>query len=559
MISELYIENVAVLSRVSIDFNGGFSVLTGETGAGKSILIDAINAILGMRTSRDIIRAGEKSAKVAALFRDISPGTLEKLRYFGVEADDEGNILLQRTLSTDGKSSCRINGQPTSAAMLRDVGVLLINIHGQHDNQVLLSPETHVGYLDGYGKLEPLVKEYRAAYDGYKTLENELNQTRMDESERARRIDLLSYQIEEIEAACLEIGEQEELSRRRTQILNAEKIVSALSEADRLFDGDEACMGINEAVGRALSSLSSIADYSSEAGALFDRLEGLSYELVECGSEMHTLLDGMEFEPSELSDIEARLDVIYRLSLKYGREIEEILFYHDRAQNELESLEHTEQNRTRLEEQLNKSKRLVEQIGRKLSDERRKAAKIFSENVQRELCFLDMKNVRFEVEQKETGATSKGFDAVQFLISTNAGEPPKPIAKIASGGELSRIMLALKNVFAQIDDMDTLIFDEIDAGISGQAAQKVGQKIKEVSQKRQVICVTHLAQIACHADAHFFIEKTTDKQKTFTNVHLLDYEERKEELARIMGDSHSKTMRMGAEELLKGAGIEKDT
>ena len=555
MLSELYIENVAILSKVSVHFDAGFSVLTGETGAGKSILIDAVHLILGMRSSRDIIRSGEKSAKVAALFTEISPRTLDKLNGFGVEADDEGNVLLQRILSIDGKSSCRINGQPVTAAILRDVGAVLINIHGQHDHQALLSPETHVDYLDGYGKLERLVEEYKTAYAAYKTLKNEQSQTRMDESERARRVDLLAYQIEEIEAAGLEVGEQEELSGRRTQILNAEKIVSALAEAGRLFDGDEMYMGMDEAAGRVLSSLSSIADYSPEAGALFDRLEGLSYELAECGSEIHTLLDDMEFEPSELSDIEMRLDVIYRLSLKYGRDIEEILSYQARAKKELETLENTVQNRERLEKKLSKAKDLVEQIGHKLSEKRRETAAFFTEGIQYELRFLDMQNVRFEVEQKETDPTAKGFDVLQFLISTNAGEPPKPIAKIASGGELSRIMLALKNVLAQVDDMDTLIFDEIDAGISGQAAQKVGQKIKEVSAQRQVICVTHLAQIACHADAHFFIEKKSDEGKTFTTVRTLDYEGRKEELARIMGDAQSQTIRMGAEELLRTAGI----
>ncbi len=556
MLSELYIENVAVIEKVTLTLGAGLNVLTGETGAGKSILIDAINAILGMRTSRDLIRSGERSARVTALFTGVSKHTADRLSALGAELDEEGGVLLQRTLSLDGKSVCRINGQPVTAGLLRDVGVLLINIHGQHDNQALLSPEAHVGYLDAYGKLEAHVAAYQAAYQNWKSLRAELAQNRTDEADRLRKIDLLTYQIGEIDAAALEIGEEEELSLRRTQILSAEKIASALQEADRFLGGDDEILtGAEETTGRAASALSDIAPLFPEAQTLYTRLEGLSYELAECASGVRELLEGMAFEPSEISEIEARLDRIYRLSLKYGKGVGEILAFQAAARDELNMLMNSEQNRARLEEQTRGAEERVRSLGNALLDERKMTAERFTKALQKELQFLDMPGVRFEVEQKETEPTSRGLDAIQFLISTNPGEPPKPLAKIASGGELSRMMLALKAVFARIDELDTLIFDEIDTGISGGAAQKVGLKMKEVSRARQIICVTHLAQIACYADEHFIIEKTSGKDRTFTHVSPLDREGRVGELARIMGGAQSQAMRLGAEELLQQAGM----
>ena len=557
MLSQLYIENIAVIERISLEFTDGFTVLTGETGAGKSILIDAINAVLGMRISKDLIRAGAPSAKIVALFQALSPDTLQKLEALGVETDEEGSILLQRTLSTDGKSVCRINGQPATVSLLKEIGILLLNIHGQHDNQRLLSPETHVQYLDSFGKLSPLVKAYEEAYFEYRTHRKELKRMTLDESERIRKMDLLRYQIEEIEGAGLTSEEQETLSARKKQILNAETMVSALTEARLSLNGEEEFPGGVENVERTAAALSGIVSYLPDGDELLERLEGIAYELRDCAVTLDGALEEMEYSPEELAEIEERLDVIYRLSLKYGSTTREILTFLNEAKSELTELENIEDNRAVLEEKCSKEEELVVSRGEALSDARRKAAKLFTARIQEELSFLDMEKVTLRVEQNPSTYTAAGADQIQFLISTNPGEPPKPLAKIASGGELSRIMLALKNVLAQLDGPHTLIFDEIDAGISGHAAQQVGLKIAQVSRGQQVICVTHLAQIACQADTHVLIEKRVEKERTFTSLAVLCYEQRLRELARIMGNPESKAMLESAGELLQSAGIEK--
>ena len=559
MLSQLYIENIAVIERISLDFTAGFTVLTGETGAGKSILIDAINAILGMRISKDLVRAGAPAAKIAALFQELSPGTLQKLGALGVEADEEGNLLLQRTLFADGKSVCRINGQPATVSLLKEIGIFLLNIHGQHDNQRLLSPETHVQYLDSFGKLSPLVREYEEAYFEYRTHRKELKRMTLDESERIRKMDLLRYQIEEIEGAGLTEEEQENLTARKKQILNAETMVNALTEASLSLSGAEDLTGGVENVERTAAALSGIVSYLPGGEEFFERLEGIAYELRDCAALLDSALEGMEYSPAELAEIEERLDSIYRLSLKYGATTREILAFLNEAKSELSELENIEDNRTALEEKCGKEEELVISQGAALSAARRKAADLFAAQIQEELSFLDMKKVELLVEQKPSIYTSNGADQIQFLISTNPGEPPKPLAKIASGGELSRIMLALKNVLAQSDETYTLIFDEIDAGISGHSAQQVGLKIAQVSRGRQVICVTHLAQIACQANTHVLIEKRVEKERTFTSLMVLSYEQRLTELARIMGNPESKAMLESAGELLKSAGIEKQT
>ncbi len=535
MLSQLYIENVAVIEKVSVDFRSGFSVLTGETGAGKSILIDSIDAVLGERTSRELVRTGAKSAFVSAVFTGLGKHALEALGELGFAPEEDGSLMLQREISADGKSSCRINGRPAAVSALKEIGPLLVNIHGQHENYGLLSPENHIGYLDSMGLPQELAERYSAAFGEAKRLRRELDSLDMDEAQKARQIDLLTYQIGELEEADLKEGEQEELDRRRSMYRNSEKIASAVAEAKNELDGGEETEGAVSAVSDAAGCIGRAEQYLPELHALAERLQGISYDLEDCSGELHGYDDKLEFDPSELDAVEARLDTIYRLGRKYGGSVENMLKFLAKSRADLEKIQTSGETAAKLREQYRASVSEAKKLALEISGWRADAAKSFSAQVKKELEFLNMPNVSFEVRQERGALNSKGCDRVEFLISTNAGEPAKPIAKIASGGELSRIMLAVKTVLAGHDEVGTLIFDEVDSGVSGAAAQKIGLKLAEVARSRQVVCVTHLAQIAALADSQYLILKKVRGGRTFTEVTELDDEGRRRELARIIG------------------------
>lgn len=534
MLTNLYIENIAVIEKTGIDFGNGLNVLTGETGAGKSIIIDSINAVLGNRTSRELIRNGCENAFVSACFREPSQRVLEVLAENGLSLEDE-ELLLQREISLSGKGKCRINGRPVTASMLKAVGTELMTIHGQHESYELMSPELHVTYLDKLGDLQDELEEYRRAFHRYRSLQAELNKARLDEAERARRMDLLRYQVDEIESADLYVGEQEELTEQRNMIENKEKIAAALNEARECLNGGEESDGAIQLVDGASAALGEIIAVLPDADGLSQRLQNVLYELEDCCGEVSGLWDSADAEVDNLEEIEDRLDLIHSLSRKYGSTIEEILTFLEKAQKELDFLEKYEENREALTVDCNNARGLAEKLAEALSEKRRRVAVSFSEAVKAEMTFLDMPNVELVVRQDKCGLNSFGCDDIEILISTNPGEVPKPVAKIASGGELSRMMLAIKNVLADKDDIDTLIFDEVDTGISGSAAQKVGLKLQEVSKSRQVLCVTHQAQIAALADHHFKIMKQVVEGKTYTGVTELDHTGRRDELARIIG------------------------
>ena len=551
MLTNLYIENIAVIEKVSIDFGRGLNVLTGETGAGKSIIIDSINAILGNRTSKDHIRSGSDSAFVSAEFTDPSEKALEVLSEYGFEPED-GVVIIQRELNASGKGKCRINGRPTTAAILKAVGIYLMNIHGQHESYELMSPEQHIRYIDKLGELSDEVQAYSEVYHRYKKQKAELDKARYDEAERERRLDLLRYQVDELENADLYVGEYEELLEQRTMIENKEKIAEALNEVRELLNGSDDSDGAIQMLETASGSIGDITNVYPDAQSVAERLQSAVYELEDCCSEVISMSESADGEVESLDDIEDRIDLIHRLGRKYGTTIEEMLAFLENAKKELEYLEKYEENREALTEECQKSFQKANALAKTLSEKRAEVGKRFSAEVKQEMAFLDMPNVELVVSQKTCPLNANGCDEIELLISTNPGEAPKPVAKIASGGELSRMMLAIKNVLADKDDIDTLIFDEVDTGISGSASQKVGFKLKEVSASRQVLCVTHQAQIAALADNHFKIAKTVKDGKTYTGVTTLDHEGRRSELARIIGGVEiTKATLDYAEELLK--------
>ena len=557
MLSKLYIENIAVIERAEIDFDKGFNVLTGETGAGKSILIDSINAVLGQRTSRELIRTGADKAFVSAQFDGISEGTAAALAVLGVELSEEdgATLLLSREIRADGRGSVKINDRPATLTALRQVGRELINIHGQHENQALLSADRHRKYLDLMGGYEDKLTAYASLYRQYGEAMRELKKSRMDDAEKARRMDMLQYQIAELEGADLAVGETESLMRRREIIQNAERIAGALAEARALLSGGEEYDGAVSLLERGTAALDGIASVYPACGELSERLHGLVYELEDVASELHSLGEDNEFSPYELDEIENRLEQLQKIRRKYGNE-QEALDFLEKARAERESIERSDEQLAALTERARELHRETVRAAAELTALRRKAADVFCEAVGRELTFLDMPRVRLAVDLRPCELNGSGADEVEFLIAPNPGEPPKPLGKIASGGELSRIMLAIKTVLASIDDIDTMIFDEVDTGISGRAAHKVGVKLHEVSRTRQIICITHLAQMAAQADTHLLICKNVRDGRTFTSVKPLGFEERKQELARINGgDVITESMLRTAEELLNNAGV----
>ena len=549
MLSQLFIQNIAVIEKVQVAFEKGLNVFTGETGAGKSIVIDAINAVLGNRTSRDLVRTGAPKALVTALFEGIGDETKEQLLSMGFEPEEDGSLLLSRESSADGKTSCKIGGRPSTVSILREVAQSLINIHGQHDNQSLLLPEQHLVYIDQFGKTAALLKEYRVEYAYYVELQRKLRQLQTDEREKAQRTDLLSYQINEISSAALFPDEEEELQSAKKKMQNSVKIIEALHIAHDLLQGTEESDGILSMLDQTQEQFQMLEVYYPQIKS--DRILDMRYELEEVRENLRDALSDAEMDPAELDRIEERLDLIFRLKRKYGGSVEEILAFKERAQQELDSIVHAEELQAKLEKEHGQSEARLIKLAKQLSEKRKSAAKHFEDQVCAELTFLDMPSVRFIVHAETGELDETGIDRMEFYISTNPGEPPKPIGKIASGGELSRIMLSLKNVIAEGDRVGTLIFDEVDTGVSGRAAQKIGRKLKQASAGRQIICVTHLAQVAAFADTHLLIAKTVRDGRTFTTVNALPQEERVQELARIMGGENlTPTVLASARELI---------
>ena len=553
MLKELFIKNIAVIKQTDICFSEGLNVFTGETGAGKSIIIDSINAVLGQRVSRDLVRTGETRAQITAVFSGLSTTTLELLDQMGYEAD-EGELMISREISVDGKGTCRLCGRPIGVTMLREIGNTLINIHGQHDSQYLLNKEKHIDFLDSFAQLDTLYDRYRDCFSQLIAMRRELNSLNVDEAEKARQIDLLEYQINEIEQAELVPGEEEELADRRNMIRNAEKICLSLDEAHEQIAGGEERTGALELIQNAAAELEEAARYVETLIPISSQLTEMGYELEDSLMGINDARLGMEYDPGELEEIEARLDLIYRLKRKYGGDIEEILQNLYLYKKQLEKITLSDEKKESLNQSYKEMLLQAKNLADQLSKERKAAARRFEKQVEGELSFLDMPSVKFTISILPCKLGAKGLDDVEFMISTNPGEPPKPIAKIASGGELSRIMLSIKNVISDKDDVPTLIFDEVDTGVSGSAAEKIGRKLRQVSKGRQVICVTHLAQIAALCDHHLLIQKQVKDDHTFTQVTELDHPGRVREIARIMsGVDVSELSLQNAEEMLRRA------
>lgn len=535
MLSELYIENIAVIEKTNIEFQKGFNVLTGETGAGKSIVIDAISAVLGRRTSRELVRTGANSAFVSARFTDISPLAVNTLTDLGYTLEED-SLLIEREFTLSGKNICRINGRPAAVSVLRDVGRYLINIHGQHESYELMSPDLHIGYIDALGNLSADIEEYRAHYNQYKEYSRILNQKQSDDRDRARRADLLRFQIEEIESADIVPGESQALSEERKILSNSQKLRELFSTASYLLSGDGAeFQGGLSVISDASDNIDFAAELISSSKDLSERLRNCYYELEDIASEISREGDSLDDDPARLEEIELRLDLLNKLMKKYGDTEEEILLYLENIKNELDTIEHFEEDREKLQLLALKEQEKCTALAVALSEKRRKVADVFSKDVSQQMKLLDMPSAVVEVAQRNIPLCENGIDEVEFMVSTNAGEPVKPVAKVASGGELSRMMLAIKNVLSHSDPTDTLIFDEVDSGISGSAARRVGDALKRVSISTQSICVTHLPQIAALADAHYLIRKSESDGRTFTQVTPLDTDGRVKELARIIG------------------------
>lgn len=551
MLTSLKIENVAIIESAAIEFGCGLNVLTGETGAGKSIVIDSINAILGERTSRDIIRTGAQSAKVYAVFEDVNERVRNFLDENGIDCED-GVLIINRTLSREGKNVCRINGAPVTVSMLREIGGELIDIHGQHDNQSLLSPEKHCGFVDSFAGNADLIADYREKYGRLCEIRSKLKKLTTDESSKSQRIDFLTYQIDELEKAEITIGERDELKARKSLINNSQKVIESLNIAYEALKADGA--GI-DMITDAESEIANASAYMETLGEASEKITDIRYELEDIAETVRDAMTEVDFDPSELEDIDERLDLLYRLSKKYGDTEEEMLEYLEKARAELDNIAFSEERVKELQKQEKEDLAETETAACKLTESRKTAGEKLSNAICSELEFLDMPNVRFVVKCNDIGLTENGKDEIEFLISANAGEEPKPLAKIASGGELSRIMLAIKNVLAETDGVDTMIFDEIDTGVSGRAAQKIAMKLRSASKGRQVICVTHLAQIAAQGDVHLYISKSVSDGKTYTNIKSLIEEERVAEIARIMGGMEITKLQLeSAREMLANAG-----
>jgi len=554
MLSNIKISNIAIIKEAVIDFDNGLNVLTGETGAGKSIIIDAINAILGERTSRELIRTGSSNAEVSAFFENINADVKGVLNELGIENEVDNSLLISRKISLDGKNLCKVNGSNVTVSMLKKIGQSLINVHGQMDNHNLLNEELHYTYIDSFAENSDLFEEYRKAYDDYFLLKRRYDNLIVNESEKARKIDLFTYQINEIEDAEIKIGEWEELEKRRKVLQNAEQLIALVNNAVEIINGNDNFTGVSDMLNTASNSLIKASSFDESLNTLSDTVAEMSYNIADCASELNSFLYSLDVDPNELDIIEERLDIIYKLSKKYGQTEGEILEFLESAKKELDDITFSDKLKEQLEVELNEKFEIMDKTSYKLSVNRKEFGELFINNVTDELKFLDMASISFKVVQNRKAFDETGADEIYFLISANAGEEPKPLSKIASGGELSRIMLAIKNVLASKDNVQTLIFDEVDTGVSGRAAQKIGIKLKEVSRNRQVLCVTHLAQIACFADNHFLISKSESENKTYTKVKSLDNNGRIYELARIIGGIETSELSLNtAAEMIENA------
>ena len=554
MLSLLHIENIALIESADICFDCGFNVLTGETGAGKSIVIDAISAVLGERTSRELIRTGAKSAVVNAVFTGEIPR--KWLEDNGFPAEEE--LMLQREIQGDGRNVCRINGRPMTVSQLRQLGRQLLNIHGQHDGQQLLDPECHLGYLDSFGKTGPLLGEYQAAYRSMAELRRRSGELEMDEAERSRRVDTLEYQIRELERAELKPGEDEELDARKNLLRSSGKLMEAIQEAQFALSGGDDSRGACDLVREAEGAVRSVVRLGPQMEELLEKLTELRCAADDAAETLRDFGEEFDFSPEELDQLESRLDVIYRLKKKYGPTVADMLEYLERCRAELEQIQDADDTIQRLEKELDQARERARKRGEALSKARKMAADDLRKRVEEELRQLDMPKVRFVTDfapsSGQDGMDDTGMDQVRFLMSANLGEALKPIQKVASGGELARIMLALKNVLAEDDGIGSLVFDEVDTGVSGRAAQKVAEKMADVARRKQVLCVTHLPQIAAMADTHFSVEKGERAGRTFTNVTRLDREGRVDELSRLIGGTAvTDVLRRSADQLLEQA------
>lgn len=531
MLNHLSIKNVAVIDRLGVDFHSGVSVLTGETGAGKSIIIDSINMILGDRANKGLVRYGSDKAVVQAVF-DADESVIPILEENDIDADD-GQIVITRQLTGEGKSVARINGMVVTLNVLRDIADKLINIHGQHDSQALLTPAKHISFLDAYAVNDEYIRKYRECLKRKRETEKKIQSLEMDEQEKMRRIDLLEYQVDEISKAELEKGEDEELKEQREIYANAEQITSAVNEAYmNIYGGDEAAY---DSISAAVDALSGVREVNPKLNSIYEALSGVMYSLEDVAHEVKEFGDSVEFDEQALNDVEERLDLISKLKRKYGAEIEDILKYLETARKDLEDIKLSDERTNELKEELCSIVSELQGYGKELSKRRAKYAEVLEKGIEQSLHELNMERSKFKVNIETSDEFyENGMDRVEFLISTNPGEPLKPLVKIASGGELSRVMLAIKSILADSDNVDTLIFDEIDTGVSGRAAMSIAKKLAEIGRGKQVICITHLPQLTAAADNHYLIQKNTEGEMASTTLTELDGEQREIELARII-------------------------
>ena len=548
MLSILHIENIAVIECADISFAGGFHVLTGETGAGKSIVIDAISAVLGERAYRDMIRTGSDKASVRAIFTDVPQ--LDWFSENGVEYNAE--TMIQREIFADGKNICRVNGTLVTVSILRKLGIQLINIHGQHDSAALFDENNHLHMLDDFAENGEIRGNYGVKYAKMREIGQQIDEMTMDESEKLRRMETLRYQIEEIEGAGLQIGEDDALEQRRKILQSGEKLSGSINRTVACLYGEEDTDGASALLAQAEREIAGMCRFSDSFAQLHERVADLMYQVQDVAEEVRDMRDGLSYSADELEQIEARLDVIFRLRRKYGATAKDILSYLENAKEELDRIEFADERLQKLKQQYDAAQKEAASAAAELRASRLSAAKLLSDRIRAELSELDMPGVLFSCEFSEIPLSAEGTDAVAFYMSANAGEAPKPLSRVASGGELARIMLAMKNVLAQRDSVATLVFDEVDTGVSGRAAQKVAQKLKSVASYRQVLCVTHLPQLAALADVHLLISKEERDGRTYTSVTPLDFEGRKQELARIIGGTRiTETTLKSAEEMLK--------
>ena len=536
MLSCLQIENVAVIQKAEVHFQPGLNVLTGETGAGKSILIDSINAILGNRTSKDLVRTGASKAVIRASFAQIPDVVLDKLEAAGYERSAE--LLLSREITAEGKSSCRINGMPTTAAVLRELCGGLININGQHDSVGLLNPAHHLSILDDYAQNAKLYQEYYVLYRSLVKVKKELDAMITDEAEKQRRIDLLSYQVQEIEEAGLTAGEEQTLEARRKVLANASTIRDRVAKAHALLSGDDDTPGAVDLLGEASNAMDTAAQLDESLSGVSGTLMDLYYSAKDAAAELIDRLDAYDTNDAELDEIEQRLDLLYRLKRKYGDTVEDIIAFGQKAREELEQIQFSEQRHNQLQAEKLRLYGLAREKAEALTQTRLKAFDELNARITDTLQFLNMPGVRMTLHHARGPLASHGQDSVEFYISTNAGEAPKPLARIASGGELSRITLAIKNALADRDAVPTVIYDEIDSGVSGKAAGRIGEVLRQSARGHQILCITHTAQIAALADCHLLIQKNVTNDRTYTEIHPLDTEGRVEALARLISGDH---------------------